>query len=72
MASNLFLPLSQRTGKNKESKEPKEKERKKKWQSTSRARAVKDSWLTKKLWIEVHVLFLQGVKPLGFQFLRIC
>ena len=35
MASNLFLPLSQRTGKNKESKEPKEKERKKKWESTS-------------------------------------
>ena len=47
MASNFFLPLSQRTSKNKESKESKEKERKKKWESTSRARAVKNSWLTK-------------------------
>ena len=47
MASNFFLPLSQRTGKNKESKESKEKERKKKWESTSRAQAVKESWLTK-------------------------
>ena len=47
MASNFFLLFSQRTGKNKESKEPKEKERKKKWESTSRARVVKDSWLTK-------------------------
>ena len=47
MTSNFLLPLSQRTGNNKKSKESKEKERKKKWESTSRARAVKDSWLTK-------------------------
>ena len=45
MASNFFLPLSQRTSINKESKESKEK--KEKWESTSRARAVQDSWLRK-------------------------
>ena len=42
MASNFFLPLSQRTGKNKESQESKEKKRKKKWECTSGAQAVKD------------------------------
>ena len=41
MAPNFFLPLSQRTSKNKESKELKEKE--KNWKSNSRAHAVKDS-----------------------------
>ena len=47
MASTFFLLLSQRTGKNKELKVSKGKERKKKWESISRAPAVKDSWLTK-------------------------
>ena len=43
MASNYFLPLFQQASKSKKSKGSKEKGRKKKLESTSRARAVKDS-----------------------------
>ena len=70
MASNFFLLLSQRTGKNKESKKSKEKERKKKWESTIEHKQSRIAcWQNMMEW---GTLFLQGVKLLGFQFLRIC
>ena len=68
IASNFFLPLSQRTGKNKESKESTEKEKKKKLESTSRAQAVQDSWLTKYDGLRYTYYFCKEITLWGFNF----